>query len=319
MVIRLKKVIPIILTTCLLLSQMILSAFAWGPDRPSYTLEQVNNGALDGKIVFNSISDNPSIGQEFYFVGARELGKGNLGSDNIWYDNINVELNKIYVVRMYINNDSRLGLDAIAEDVTVTFYVPSTVGQSIEINGFVESSNASPQTIWDNAVFLSDKDFYLEYIPGSAFFENDGFSNAGVRLDDNIVTASGVLIGYDKLDGQIPGGFQYAGYISILVRPVFIDEAIIPEDSWSVNYEKEEASPNTRRITIENNYGTMTYIEKLNLFYGDSNTTIINERDPLKDIVIPILSLVIGLPAAALAIIHLRNYRKRKKKNHSRK
>ena len=39
--------------------------------REAYTLDQVNAGALDNAVVFNSISDGP-IGHEFNFVGARE-------------------------------------------------------------------------------------------------------------------------------------------------------------------------------------------------------------------------------------------------------
>lgn len=39
--------------------------------REAYTLDQVNAGALDNAIIFNSISDG-TIGHEFNFVGARE-------------------------------------------------------------------------------------------------------------------------------------------------------------------------------------------------------------------------------------------------------
>lgn len=39
--------------------------------RDSYTIDEINNGALKDKIVFNSISDS-AIGHEFNFVGAKK-------------------------------------------------------------------------------------------------------------------------------------------------------------------------------------------------------------------------------------------------------
>ena len=246
--------------------------FAWGPDRPEYTIEQINDGVLGDKIVFNSIVNNQNIGHEFNFVGARELNKGYRGKNNLWYDTIEVEPNKIYLVRMYVHNNSPLGLDAVAENVTVTFNVPTTIGKEIEVNGFVESSNAIPQMIWDNVLFKSNKDFYLKYLEGSAFFENNGFSNAGVRLSDNIVTVFGTLIGYDKLDGLLPGCFQYAGYITIAVVAEFFDEPIVDDIPTIVEY--EITSREVAMLINGDNYGS--------IFNGDINITYETESSANK-------------------------------------
>jgi len=201
-----------------------LAAYAWGPDRPSYTLNQLNNGILDDKIVFNSISDNPYIGHEFNFVSARDQAIGDHGLNNIWYDAIDVEPGKTYLIRLFVHNNSPLGLNAVAKDVIATFNIPTAVGKSIEVNGFIDSSNATPKRIWDNVFFQSNKDFCLRYVEGSALLENNGLgSGGGISLSDSIVTHTGVLIGYDELDGLIPGCFQYACYICILVQPVFVE------------------------------------------------------------------------------------------------
>ena len=66
--------------------------------------------------------------------------------------------------------------------------------------------------------------FYLDYVEGSATFENNIFKN-GTTLSDSIVNG-GVKVGYDKLDGNLPGCYNYAGYVTIKVKPVFENTSI---------------------------------------------------------------------------------------------
>lgn len=75
-------------------------------------------------------------------------------------------------------------------------------------------------------LFESNIPFHLEYVYGSALLENNGIGkNGGKTLSDEIVTKAasnnGTLIGYSSLNGEIPGGYQYASYITIKVRVVF--------------------------------------------------------------------------------------------------
>lgn len=200
---------------------------AWGDNsggRASYTINQINNGVLGDKITFNSISNNPNIGDEKNFVGIREKTGTNAGANNTWYDSMKVEAGKTYLVRMYVHNNSPKGYEAVAKNVVATFNVPTTVGKSIEVNGFIDSSNASPSRYWDNAFFTANQDFYMSYVSGSALFENNGVgANGGVRLSDNIVTNSGTKLGYDSLNGEMPGCFQYAGYVTIEVKANFVE------------------------------------------------------------------------------------------------
>ena len=179
---------------------------AWGDNgggRPSYTIDQINDGVLGDKIVFNSIS-NSVIGDEKNFVGAREDTGINAGIDNVWDGNeINVEEGKTYLVRLYVHNNSPKGEEKIAKDVTTTFSVPGTTGKSVEVNGYISSSNATPSEYWDYVTFKSDRNFYLDYVEGSALLENNGVgANGGVKLSDNIISSNGVKIGYKSLNGQ---------------------------------------------------------------------------------------------------------------------
>ena len=86
------------------------------------------------------------------------------------------------------------------------------------VHGTFESSNASPSTYWDSVVFISDHNFYLEYVEGSSLLENNLRDSS---LPDTIVAKEGALIGYDKMDGLIPGGYPYSCYVTIKVTTHF--------------------------------------------------------------------------------------------------
>ena len=205
------------------------ATFAWGDNgngRPSYTISQINSGVLGDKIVLNSIS-NGTFGDEKNFVGARLDTGVNAGASNVWNENeISIEDGKTYIVRLYVHNNNPNGVNAVAKDVTTAISIPTTSGTSLKVNGTINSSNATPTKYWDDVVFKSNSNFHLEYVEGSALLENNGIgANGGYKLSDNLV-GSGVMIGYDSLNGQIPGCYQYSTYVSVRVKAV-IDDAIV--------------------------------------------------------------------------------------------
>ena len=181
--------------------------------RREYTIEDINNGVLGDIITFNSIS-NSVIGHEFNFVGARKLSE-----KGVWNANVkDVEDGEVYVIRLYVHNNSPKGYDAIAKDVKTTFYIPQTASKEQTIFGYIDSSNAVPNQYRDSVTLKSDKYFYLEYINGSALLENNSIGkNGGLTLSDDI-TKAGILIGINALDGLIPGCYEYSCYITIEVK-----------------------------------------------------------------------------------------------------
>lgn len=184
--------------------------FAWGPDRPTYTIDNPAD-----HVTFNSITNNPNIGDERNFVGIRETT-----ASNVWYDNMKVQEGKEYYVRLYVHNNAATSLNesgkGVAKDVKAIVNLPTTTGKSIQVNGFINSSNASPTEVYDHATFTGDKDFNLSYVSGSLKYEN----NAGTfSLPESIFTNAGAKLGYDKMDGTIPGCFQYSGYVTFKVKP----------------------------------------------------------------------------------------------------
>ncbi len=215
----------------------------WNDDvggRTAYTLDEVNQGAIDGKIIFNSISDSV-IGHEFNFVGARKNTGENKGSDNRWNgDEIVAEEGCTYLVRLYVHNNGRFSGEDIAEDVSIRFKITDTLnvtGNDVALDGFDSSTgyygaavygyisvpNEEPSMYSDGVKFVSDRPFHLAYIPGTASFENNGIGKKpGYRLDDNIIW-NFIPIGYDEMDGRIPADYQYDSFSCITVTPVFDD------------------------------------------------------------------------------------------------
>jgi uncharacterized repeat protein (TIGR01451 family)/LPXTG-motif cell wall-anchored protein len=191
--------------------------FAWGPSRQTFTIEQPSD-----HVAFNSITNNPDIGDERNFVGIREAG-----TNNLWTDNMTVQNGKEYTVRMYVHNNAAANLTLVAENVTAKFNLPTNTAKSIQVNGFLSASNVgankqgntgSYAEVYDHATFNSDKNFNVAYQAGSLKFENNAFGAAGTAIPESVFTSAGAKLGYDKLDGKIPGCFQFDGYLSFKVK-----------------------------------------------------------------------------------------------------
>ncbi len=186
---------------------------AWGDSdngRPSYTLDQINNGALKDTITFNSIS-NGKIGDEKNFVGAKVAG----ANVSTWNANtIKVKDGETYTIRLFVHNNSPKGMEAIAKDVKATFSLPTTVAKSQTIYGYLDSSNAKPGRIWDEVTLQADENIYLEYVDGSAKFNNN---KGDFKLPNEVIT-SGAKLGYTSMNGEIPGCYEYSGVVTIDVK-----------------------------------------------------------------------------------------------------
>ena len=178
--------------------------------RPVYTLDQINAGELGDKITFNSIT-NGKIGDERNFVGAKVAG----ATVDTWNANeINVEDGQTYTIRLFVHNNSPRGEQAIATGVKATFSLPTNVAKSHTIVGYLDSTNATPTRYFDEVTLKSSDDFYLEYVDGSAQYNN----NVGHFSLPNDIIISGATLGYTTMDGNIPGCYEYSGVVTINVK-----------------------------------------------------------------------------------------------------
>lgn len=183
---------------------------AYGPERQTYTMEQPAP-----HVTFNSILNNPEVGDERNFLVIKDAANTNPGG---WQDTVNAEAGKEYLVRVYVHNDAASNLNLKALNTRVKVNVPTTTGKSADLGGFVTSDNATPQEIWDSAKLTSTTDFNVAYVAGSAKLYNNHYGQTGAQLSDNIVTSTGAQVGYNALNGEIPGCIEYAGYVTFKVK-----------------------------------------------------------------------------------------------------
>lgn len=255
-IVELLSIVAVIITL-LWIKNNNRTTVGWGDNsggRLSYTLDEINSGILGNQITFNSISDSV-IGDEKNFVAAR-INDGDHGAENIWSANeIKVENGKEYIIRLYVHNNSPKGYDAVSQNTRVAFSVPNESSTSLAIYGYIFSDNASPSEYWDGVLLNSDSVFHLEYVAGSALLESNGVGkNGGYTLSDNIVykaaSEHGVAISYSgryadgTLDGEVPGCYSYASYITIKVKVVFDSEhsveakvRLIGTEDWNTSIE----------------------------------------------------------------------------------
>ena len=146
------------------------AVLAWGPDRPTFS------GATPATYpVFNSMVDNPQIGDERNFVRIREAGVGN------YVNQVTFEPGKVYEVSVYFHNNAASNLNASgqgqAKDVTLKMEVPNVVtgGVNAALTGTIAASNTNPLKVWDEAygknstnaeatVQLTDNNFLTAYL-----------------------------------------------------------------------------------------------------------------------------------------------------------
>lgn len=221
---------------------------AWGnagANRRTYTIAEINSGALGDNIVFNSIKDTDAnlsqknkeagvimpLTDERNFVGARDKATGNNGKNNVWDGNqITVEEGKTYIVRLYVHNNNPKGEAATAENVKVSFQIPEMISATPRINGYIDAPGTAISSYWDYVDFKSadGRAFYLDYVEGSALIESNHYgAGGGKTVSDAIASNNGVKVSYkSEGDGKVPGCYDFASYYTIEVKPVFESSAI---------------------------------------------------------------------------------------------
>lgn len=200
----------------LLMAAVVPAALlAWGPDRPTFTLQ---NPAT--YVTFNSITDNKKHGDERNFVQIR-----NYTDNGKFGENVDLVPGKEYEVYVFYHNNASSNFNSaehnykgIARNTKMRVQMPATVnaGASARVTGFVSASNANPAQVWDEAYGknTSDGAVALRYVPNSAKVTSEGPVN-GQAIDlTKLASADGALLGYDALDGNLPGCNPYSGYVT---------------------------------------------------------------------------------------------------------
>lgn len=270
---------------------MEIKEAGWGPNRNTFTMEEPAD-----YVTFNSIENNSVIGgDERDFVSIRKKG-----DNNYWKNAVKIEDGGEYYIRQYVHNNAASHHSLYATGVRSQFLVPVSVDNNQIVYGTIFSENAQPQRIWDGATFYSDQLFRLDYIEGSALIENNGFPSS--KLSDNLVnTEEGVSLGYEKLDGIIPGCMQYSAYVTILVKArIILEETFFAKvsikndnmgkdgfwddnasankgDILSVKIEIDNIENLTERLNLRTSFYSLEYVPNSTVVIGESGTRTVSD------------------------------------------
>jgi uncharacterized repeat protein (TIGR01451 family)/LPXTG-motif cell wall-anchored protein len=231
-----------------------VAALAWGPNRPTFTYAQPAP-----YVTFNSITDNPKVGDERNFVRIKEDT-----TTSTYTDNVNLTPGKVYSVSVYYHNNAASNLNAsgvgVAKDTKLRMELPGVVkaGVNAALTGNISASNANPGTVYDEAYGknTTSGDVALRYVSGSATVTSNGAVN-GKTLPDTLFT-TGASLGYDSLNGVLPGCNEFAGYVTFKVRvdqPNFTIKKEVSTDgkTWVDGTTKAEAGSTVQyRVTYQN-------------------------------------------------------------------
>lgn len=230
-----------------------VAVFAWGPDRPTYTYAQPAP-----HVTFNSITDNPRVGDERNFVRIKEDT-----TTSTFEDSVTLTPGKVYEVMVYYHNNAATRLNesgaGIAHNAKLRMELPGVVkpGVNAVLAGNISASNATPGTVWDEAYGknATNADIALRYVSNSAKFTSNGKVN-GQTLPDTLFT-TGANLGYDSQNGELPGCNEYAGYVTFKFRvdqPNFTIKKEVSTDgkTWVKSTKAEAGSTVHYRISYKN-------------------------------------------------------------------
>ena len=223
----------------------------WGPERTTFTWDNPAPYAT-----FNSITDNPQLGDERNFVRIRDVASGEKFGDEV-----TLERGKTYEVYIYYHNNADahdVGKTAIgiADGVAMKSSFPATVkkGERATVTGTIVAADTDPLEVWDGAYMMPSEDLYLRYVPGTAIIHNGGELN-GQSIGPDYLFGDGAMLGYNIFSGLLPGCNEYAGYVTY---QIFADAPDF-EVTKSVISGSTEVSPGdevTFKVRYENT-GTM--------------------------------------------------------------
>ncbi|MFK0071891.1 hypothetical protein [Arthrobacter woluwensis] len=183
----------------------------WGPERPMFT---INNGGSMYP-TFNSISDNPNLGDERNFVAlkdARNMSPGGWG-DDVWG-----RPGDEFLMRIYVNNSGTDSFGIVkAGWIQGAKLEVGVLGGGNQYSVFGKLTALNAATVWDGATVHVDPGVTVSLEASEATLSNNAHPNNGLQIDPRVTTAGGVLIGYDKMDEEIQPGYQYASYFTVKV------------------------------------------------------------------------------------------------------
>ncbi len=243
--------------------------------RRSYTVQQIKDGVLGKRIVFNSISDGSYIwgykGNEKRFVSAAKIE----GENTRWrFGFIKAEDGAEYLINVFIHNDNPNGYDAVAKHCRVKIRIPGIPSKEVQVRGIISSDNARPSEYWDSVTFYNAHTPFKLICLEPATLYNAGIGRNGYSLGQRTEGSEGALIGYDYCDGEIPGGDGYESDILLKVKVVF-------DNNFIIKFRGDNCGPDGWQDTVEADIWDTVYFQ-----IGYKNSS--NAKEPQENVTISI-------------------------------
>lgn len=234
----------------------------WTPDRTTFTWQNPAS-----YITFNSITDNPVVGDERAFYTVRDAA----ASTSTYADSISVSNNQELVLRIYFHNNAGANLGLVAHNTRVKINLPQNTATSLMSIASISADNANPGTVTDTVGFTGSQPFSLEYEPGTAILRTNALND--VQLSDSIVTGSGAQIGYNAVNGDVPGCAEFSGWVALRVR-VHVQPQVIP--AYSCNLLNVAVLPN-RKVNASVDYTATggAVLNSVTFDWGDGSTPLL--------------------------------------------
>ena len=194
------------------------SVSAWGPERTTFTMDSPATYPT-----FNSITDNPTIGDERDFVRVGEVDADVTKLKN----EVEVVPGRQYLVYIYYHNNASTTFNNAAHNysgvatktrMSTAFSTVLTPAEKGTIFATVTASNSDPASVWDEAYMTtSSEKVLLHYVAGSAKIRNDWKTNGWV-MPSSLFTEDGAWLGLNSLNGLVPGCEEYHGVVTYVLQ-----------------------------------------------------------------------------------------------------
>ena len=194
------------------------SVAAWGPERPTFTMQEPATYPT-----FNSITDNPTIGDERDFVRI-----GQINADVTEMSNeVEIVPGKQYLVYIYFHNNASATYNdsahnnsgvALRTRLSSSYSTILNPGERGQVSATVTADNSNPLSVWDEAYMFTTSDkVVMKYVEGSAKIYNDWKANGSI-MPSSLFTEEGTLLGLNSLNGVVPGCEEYHGVVSYVLQ-----------------------------------------------------------------------------------------------------
>ena len=184
---------------------------SWGPVRKGYYFNDCPDHA-----VFNSVIDNPIYGDERHFLSINDYSQ--TPCDHL----LSVHPGNTYTAKIYYCNDAIpdsnifLGTGIALKTKVSVKLPPKLVANKVEIlQATISTTTGEHKDTWDQYALYCSEDAVITLVGRIIHYNNGKLNCSGIGTQ---LFTEGAYIGFNKMNGVVPGGLIYSGSIEFTFR-----------------------------------------------------------------------------------------------------